>query len=161
MKRCSKCGQNKALNDFHRDKNAPDGHARLCKACANQKAAKWVRDNPDRAKAARQAWGKRNKDQVNQRARERYKKDPTRDLNAKRKYRYGVDETQYQLMCEEQHWLCAICGNPSTRNLHVDHDHATGKIRGLLCGPCNHGLGMFRDDPKRLRAAIRYLLKYR
>lgn len=160
-KRCSKCKASKPLDEFHRDRRSKDGHARLCKECANAKASQWVKDNPDRAKQSRKAWSRKNRDSVNQRARARYKADPSRDLNAKRKYRYGVSAEKFQQMCEEQHWCCAICGNPSSRHLHVDHDHTTGTIRGLLCGPCNQGLGMFRDDPKRLRSALRYLAKYK
>lgn len=50
---------------------------------------------------------------------------------------------------------CAICG--TTEKLRVDHCHASGSLRGLLCDSCNKGLGFFKDDPKRLRAALRYL----
>lgn len=65
-----------------------------------------------------------------------------------------------------QDGLCAICGNPqipgegsSTKQLHVDHDHQTGKVRGLLCNQCNPGLGYFQDDISRLIAAVKYLEK--
>ena len=53
--------------------------------------------------------------------------------------------------------LCAICRRPSTRKLAMDHCHATGKLRGLLCQPCNTGLGHFQDDVERMQRAIDYL----
>lgn len=64
-------------------------------------------------------------------------------------------------MLEEQGERCKICGEESgctRRNaLHLDHDHATGELRGLLCPRCNMGLGHFKDNPKLLRAAAAYL----
>lgn len=78
-------------------------------------------------------------------------------------YVYGITHDQYQAMLEDQSNACAICGStewPAAQHAgspHVDHDHATGRVRGLLCGHCNNGLGMFRDDPERLRAAADYL----
>jgi len=80
-----------------------------------------------------------------------------------RRYNYGISEDQYQAMLKDQGNACAICGSTEwpaglhPGSPHVDHDHSTGVVRGLLCGYCNQGLGMFRDDPERLRAAIRYL----
>jgi Autographiviridae endonuclease VII len=162
VKRCSTCRQTKPLDQFHRDKNPRDGRARRCKDCAKAEARAWYEDHPEQAKASRQSWQKRNKDRVNELARARYKKDPTRDLNAKLKYRYGVEWTQFEAMALAQGGVCAICGDPPGRSrFHVDHDHATGKVRGLLCGPCNQGIGSLRDDPKIVRAALRYLLKHR
>lgn len=78
-----------------------------------------------------------------------------------RQYLYGLTPERYVEMLEEQGGVCAICGTdewPGKDNRpHVDHDHSTGRVRGILCSHCNHGLGKFRDDPKRLRAAAEYL----
>jgi hypothetical protein len=61
-------------------------------------------------------------------------------------------------MVEEQGGVCILCGGASPdRALAVDHDHASGSIRGLLCSTCNTGLGAFGDDPELLRRAIAYL----
>ena len=51
--------------------------------------------------------------------------------------------------------LCCICGEK--QELVIDHDHRTGKVRGLLCGSCNKGLGFFKDNKKYLNSAIKYL----
>lgn len=61
----------------------------------------------------------------------------------------------------EQDGRCAICRHEfrtgTRRGVHVDHDHETRRVRGLLCGPCNTALGGLKDDPSRLAAAARYL----
>jgi hypothetical protein len=69
--------------------------------------------------------------------------------------RYGLALADHERMLVEQDNLCAVCGEGEPR--HVDHDHVTGRVRGLLCFGCNGGLGQFRDDPARLRAAAAYL----
>lgn len=75
---------------------------------------------------------------------------------------YGVTLDQYNALLEAQGGVCAICQSecPTGRNLAVDHCHTTNKVRGLLCGHCNQGIGKFRDDPNRLLAAIEYLTKH-
>jgi len=71
---------------------------------------------------------------------------------------YQLSEEQYTSMFEAQGGVCAICQMPpGIRRLAVDHDHVTGRIRGLLCGNCNNGLGRFQDDPERIRRAVTYL----
>ena len=70
--------------------------------------------------------------------------------------RYGLTAEQWQQMFDDQQGRCAICGDEPEK-LVVDHCHAEGHVRSLLCGSCNKGLGYFRDDPLRLAAAIRYL----
>lgn len=61
-------------------------------------------------------------------------------------------------MLEAQGGMCAVCVQPlSISKSHVDHDHGTGGVRGILCFNCNGGLGQFKDDPERLRRAAQYL----
>lgn len=82
------------------------------------------------------------------------------------KKNYGLSRKQYEELSEKQGHKCAICGEPEGNvirgkvlSLAVDHDHATGKIRGLLCANCNRGLGYFKDDRQRLQSAIDYLTR--
>ncbi len=70
----------------------------------------------------------------------------------KRKWLYGIDYTR---LLELQNGVCAIC--KASDNLQVDHCHVTQKVRGLLCGNCNTGLGMFKDSKTSLVRAIEYL----
>jgi hypothetical protein len=100
--------------------------------------------------------------------------NPGRWRHAHLQKNYGATELDYFELLAKQNGVCAICGHPELnpriaekRSLSFDHDHeaekATGekKIRGLLCGNCNHGLGMFGNDrPDKLRSAADYLDKY-
>lgn len=72
---------------------------------------------------------------------------------------YGITLTEKERMLASQDGRCTICARelPTTRKAHVDHCHATNRIRGLLCAACNKGLGMFADDPVRLEAAAAYV----
>lgn len=74
--------------------------------------------------------------------------------------KYGMSLEEYDKLFEEQTDLCAICNETSKSTLHVDHDHDTGVVRGLLCGSCNKALGLFKDDPARIEQAVYYLTKY-
>jgi hypothetical protein len=80
---------------------------------------------------------------------------------------YGVTLEWYQKTLADQNGVCAICKNPETTEIRgraiamaVDHCHTTHKARGLLCTQCNRALGLFRDDPATLQAAISYLEKF-
>jgi len=69
--------------------------------------------------------------------------------------RYGVGQAEVDQLLAAQGGLCMICGGAEPQ--HVDHDHRTGRVRGILCFNCNGGLGQFRDDPELLANAISYL----
>lgn len=80
-----------------------------------------------------------------------YKEDNTRYLNYARrgalKQKYGLSIEDYEAKLAAQSGVCAICGNPPKRyRLAVDHNHRTGKIRALLCGPCNLKIGVIENE---------------
>ena len=72
---------------------------------------------------------------------------------------YGITLAEYDCLAEYQRHVCAVCGEKDRNGkaLSVDHCHVTGKVRALLCGHCNMGLGYFLDNQDRLLAAINYL----
>lgn len=80
--------------------------------------------------------------------------------NSKLKNRYGISLEDYNTLFKLQASRCKICNRHQdelNRKLHVDHDHKTREVRGLLCRDCNNGLGHFKDEVLRLREAIKYL----
>jgi hypothetical protein len=72
---------------------------------------------------------------------------------------FNINLVQYNSLLNKQNNKCAICleSDVESINMAVDHDHVTGAIRGLLCRPCNTGIGLLKDDIERLGMAIRYL----
>src|SRR5271166_1321885 len=84
------------------------------------------------------------------------KKQPEyRTPGYQREWLYGISEEEYQRRLQEQDYRCLICRKK--KRLCVDHDHATGEIRGLLCITCNALLGHFEKNPDLLQAVLRYL----
>jgi len=84
-----------------------------------------------------------------------------RDANLKALY--DIRLVQYEQMVERQTGVCAICGRPprGRRALDVDHDHVTGRVRGLLCGNCNRAVGLLDENPDLFDKAKTYILKFR
>lgn len=79
---------------------------------------------------------------------------------AARYYKYGLAPDDIELLLLQQDYKCAICPKGIDASAHLDHDHRTGKARGMLCPACNTGLGMFRDSTRLLSSAIVYLEKH-
>lgn len=141
---CTKCGIVKPFADFPlRSSGRPSSWCRKCTNGAIRDYSK-TPEGAARKKAAQASYNERNPDyQVS--------------------YRYGLAPGEYGRMLELQDGCCAICktSNAGGRRWHVDHDHATGKVRGLLCSACNLGIGKMGDDPSRLRAAAAYIERHR
>lgn len=127
-KRCPDCGETKTLDSFPRNRSTRDGRGSYCKPCHNTR----TREN-------RELHG------------------GPRNYHFKR--RYGITAAEVDALIKSQDSRCRICNRPFTEELKpvVDHDHDTGEVRGILCDPCNRGLGQFGDSSDRLRSAIRYL----
>lgn len=104
-----------------------------------------VKRSPEENTSRWLSWRKRNPEKADLiRRRQHYKK-------------YNLTVEQYEQMFANQGGGCSICGQRQERRLAIDHDHETGKVRGLLCHTCNVGLGNFHDLPTLLRRAIAYL----
>lgn len=82
----------------------------------------------------------------------------TQRKNLKNRYALSVD--QYNTMLQQQNNKCAICKEIFSSKICVDHNHTTGKVRSLLCTPCNVGLGFFKENAETLTKAIEYLKEH-
>jgi hypothetical protein len=132
IKTCPKCKTEKPHSLFYRSKSAKDGCSSYCKVCQNLRSTSYARENKD--------------------------KIPSTGYSLKR--RYGITSQDYVELLNKQNNCCAICFTTAChtgRNFSVDHDHKTGKVRGLLCAHCNVGLGNFKDQTTLLQKAIEYL----
>lgn len=114
-----------------------------------------------------QRWRTKNKDKIAEAQRRRRQANPTkyREMNKRSQRKsnllisYGLTIEEYELLFDKQGRVCAICKLPkeNKRNYHVDHDHKTGIVRGILCHHCNLMLGNARDNTTYLLAAVDYL----
>lgn len=125
---CSACSERLPFNDFHPTSSRRDGRYNKCRSCTIEHQTKY-----------------------------------NRSVGLMR--RYGITQEDVDKLREEQDYRCKICGvheddshlGARTNGLCVDHDHITGKIRGLLCHKCNMALGLFEDSKESLKRAIDYL----
>jgi len=138
-----------------------DGHRNDCKVCnlAAKKARVALDPQANRDRVRR--WQVENPEKYRAKQRE-YRETGRKKLSDRKshlKRKYGMTLDDYEAMLAAQGGVCAICGKPrpEERTLHVDHDHETGEIRGLLCFRCNNALGDFDDDYELFQAAADYL----
>ena len=155
---CSKCGKEKPVSEFSKDKNSSDGYTYQCKECRNAKYREYYHANSEKMKEKREKTKEYRKEYYN---------DPERKFAYRKRYierEFGIKYEDYDKMLEEQRGVCAICGKPETKPnakyLAVDHNHETGEVRGLLCNNCNRALGLLKDNVDVLQNAINYLKKH-
>jgi hypothetical protein len=108
-------------------------------------------------------WRRKNRDKVRVYNRKNYKYDYAKSRAKALRRKFGISLMEYEALRDSQQSRCAICftDKPGGKgDWHLDHDHVSKKIRGLLCQNCNIGLGSFKDDPRRLEQAADYLRKH-
>lgn len=159
MKTCSRCEATLPVTEFFKNCRARDGLQPRCKKCHYVYAKRWDDAHRERRK---EIW---RRSYVKRRVKHRETTLKWRAANVERirSWRrkrllatYGLTAEIFGAMLAQQRNLCAICRKPMPR-VNVDHCHDTNEVRGLLCDPCNKGIGQFRDDPHRLRAAADYV----
>jgi len=131
MKQCTKCGESKELTDFGKKAQSTTGLQPQCKPCIKQYN----------------------------------RKHTLRSLESRRDYSlrsiYGISTMERDTMSEAQNHRCKICDikekHAPRQRLHVDHDHDTGAVRGLLCGRCNVAIGLLQDSSEFTIKATTYL----
>jgi hypothetical protein len=158
MKRCKKCGEVKPLGAFYRAAGMKDGHRSECKSCHQAKQRRWYQANRAHAIAEVKRWQQENKEHLHAYRRDYRQRRRNEERDAYLRRTFGITQADYEDLLLRQGGGCAICGRtPGKISLHVDHDHETGEIRGLLCVGCNNALGQFRDDLELLVRAGEYV----
>lgn len=126
---------------------------------AQRKAIYWRDPEGNRAKS--KAYYAEHKEYAAAQAREYRKHNADKRRMQKRAAAYGLTRDDFREMWNLQAGRCAIClcrlVDDGSRHTHVDHDHTTRIVRGLLCNDCNVGLGRFKDDPVAMRRAAAYV----
>ncbi len=132
MLQCSVCKLEKDESEFAKASKKQRGYATACKVCTKEK----YRGTEESKASAR---------------------------DAKLRHKYGITVKKFDKLMTAQGGRCAICnrtlewGDDRHMKPHVDHDHETGAVRGILCGYCNLMIGWSQDTPERLIAGAKYL----
>ena len=156
FKTCRLCLVVKPLHLFAKRTASTDGTDYRCLECHSTATAEYRARNPEKVRDTHRRFMERNRTSILERRR-----DTDRDRT------FGLTTGEFDKLLKSQSGVCAICGLPETRKsirldgttqpLCVDHDHRTGRVRGLLCSKCNCGIGYFNDDPNLTVAATAYL----
>lgn len=143
MKRCSKCEQDKSLDEFWKHSRGRDGRQAECISCMQERRRVWKKKNPNYS-------------------REWYQRNRETEAAKQQARKYGLDPQAVNDMFLSQGGQCAACfdalGDGHWR--HIDHCHATGRVRGILCRHCNTALGFFNEDPAKLHALANYVERH-
>lgn len=142
---CTKCKLSKSSEDYHKQTNSKDGYSNWCKVCGYDNLKIWRKKNPDKIKKNAKNF------RIN---------NPKAYYNSQYKSKYGISIEEYNRLFDIQKGQCKICKIDSKelpRKLAVDHNHVTGKVRGLLCGNCNVAIGNLKESVIIIKEALNYL----
>jgi len=146
---CASCKIRKSIEQFCVNNQQRDGRHVYCRSCQSIINKQWRINNLSTARGCCSTWAKSNPNNLADKALKR---------------NYGISLSDKIAIMESQDYKCAICGDElalGDKHTHLDHDHITGKIRGVLCYRCNHLIGNCCEDSSILQSAIKYLTFYK
>ncbi len=160
---CRECNEDKAVDVFVKSK-------KICKPCWAAKQREWRKQNPEKYKVYTKRWRTKYPERQAASSKQWQENNPEKakeladNYNSCRYYNklervYGLSIEEYNSLYERQNFKCAIC--EEVKDLFVDHNHVTNKVRGLLCSQCNSGLGFFMDSPTVIKRAEGYLTAHK
>ncbi len=153
MKTCPRCKVTKPLNAFAKRSDRPSGVQSKCRECNSIMGKSRRVADPAAARKRVRDWQKANPDKHRDNCRRQL-------LRGK----YGITPADYDAMVVAQGGRCAIClacrADTRGRRFYIDHDHSTGKVRGLLCHYCNVGIGSLKDSITVVQDAAAYLQRH-
>lgn len=171
IKKCCRCKLEKELELFDTDNSRKDKRSAWCTECKR----KWMKEYRkkfegkirEQQKIYQFKWYNDNKERLKKNFKAYYEinKEAFKIRNKKSYFRrYGITYEEAMAMWIKQNKLCRICntellplGTQLTKGFCVDHDHKTGKFRGILCHNCNAGIGMFKENIELIKLAVKYL----
>ncbi len=175
---CKKCNFSKEIAYFRKSKNCKNGYSHTCLECSRALQRAWSKNHFISLKKSKLKYNKStkgieknkqyyldNKQEIDAKHADYYNKYKDKIKYANLKKKYNISKEDLDTLYTRCGASCSICKLPEKENqggkaLHVDHDHKTGKVRGLLCNNCNLGIGYLKDDVKILESAIEYLCFY-
>ena len=165
LKKCSRCGFTKRADEFPRNSRANSGYDYTCKQCQKARHLKYALNNKEKMKIHSREYYKKKRAGIDQskpllpiEERKLRDKEMARWRDMKRKY--GISREEFTALWENQNGKCLTCGVELTltkAGYTIDHDHTTGKVRGLLCRMCNRVIGMLKDSPEIFHSIAGYL----
>jgi hypothetical protein len=167
-KQCIKCGEVKPLNEFTFHNRNKGQHRNFCHDCEKEWISKYHKT--PHGKQKRKEWVENNKEKILE-YKKLYKHDALKQARLKVYHRtrwllvnFNMTVNDYMTMYEQQDGKCAICGtnemNGKRKNFCIDHNHTTGKVRGLLCHNCNVSVGLMKESPELFNKAATYLRSF-
>ncbi len=157
---CTKCLEFKPWDKFAKDHSCRNGYKSMCKICRNNYEVRIFHGNPERKlkQYSRSKLYNQNNPELVKMWRKKHQ------FSEHKRKGIDINHEKFEQLSESQNYRCAICGgveiiNGKTIRLSVDHCHKTNQVRGLLCGNCNRGIGLLKDDPELLIRAVAYLRK--
>lgn len=181
VKICCRCKIEKSIDLFPRNKRLSDGRDTRCSSCnsissknyrnlnlekTRASTRRWYYANKSHVRDVQKRWGKNNPDKIKA-AQKRYKEShPNYRTFKDIKRNFGIDVSEYFKILNSQNGVCLICNRPERRKLFgkitrlaIDHNHKTGKVRGLLCSNCNRALGLLEENLVFIDQMKKYILK--